>query len=63
MGLVTTLRIECHYAECCYTEYRDYLNVMLSAITLNVIMLAVVRLNDVMLSVVAPKVKMFKKSV
>ncbi len=41
--------IECYYAEC-----RDYLNVMLSAVMLNVIMLSVVRLNVVMLSVVAP---------
>jgi len=41
---------ECHYAEC-----RDYLNVMLSVVRLNVIMLIVVRLNVIMLSVVAPK--------
>ncbi len=44
MGLVMTLSIdiqrnskECHYAEC-----RDYLNVMLSVVRLNVIMLSVV---------------------
>ncbi len=44
MGLVTTLSIdiqhnskECHYAEC-----RDYLNVMLSVVRLNVIMLSAV---------------------
>jgi hypothetical protein len=41
--------IECHYAEC-----RDYLNVMLSVLMLNVIMLSVVRLNVAMLSVVEP---------
>jgi hypothetical protein len=42
MGLVTTLSIndiqpnsiECHYGEC-----RDYLNVMLSVVRLNVVML------------------------
>ncbi len=61
MGLVTTLSINdsidihhnsiaCHFDEC-----RDYLNVMLSVIMLNVGMLSVVRLNVVMLSVVAPK--------
>ncbi len=57
MGLVTTLSIEiqhysmkCHYAEC-----RDYLNVVLCIVMLNVVMLSVVRLNVVMLSVVAPK--------
>ncbi len=44
MGLVTTLSIdvklnsiECHYAEC-----RDYLNVMLSVVMLNVVRLSVV---------------------
>ncbi len=42
--------IECHYAEC-----RDYLNVMLSVIKLNVVMLSVIKLNIVMLNVVAPK--------
>ncbi len=41
--------IECHYAEC-----RDYLNVMLSVILLNVVMLSVVRLNVILLSVVGP---------
>jgi hypothetical protein len=41
--------IECHYAGC-----RDYLNVMLSGVVVNVVMLSVVRLNVVMLSVVAP---------
>jgi hypothetical protein len=46
--------IECHYAECCYAEYHDYLNVMLSVLTLNVFVLSFVRLNVVMLSVVAP---------
>ncbi len=52
MGLVETLsindtqhnRIDYHYAEC-----RDYLNV-----SLKVVMMNVVRLNAVMLSVVAP---------
>ncbi len=46
--------IECHYAEC-----RDYLNVMLSVVMLNVVMLwfvwlNVVILSGVRLSVVAP---------
>ncbi len=61
MGLVTTLSkdirhnsIECHYAEYRYAECHNYLNVMLSAILLNVVMLSVVRLNVVILSVVAP---------
>jgi hypothetical protein len=38
-----------HYAEC-----HDYLNVMLSAVMLNVDMLSVVMLNVVVLSVMAP---------
>ncbi len=50
MGLVTTLSIndtqhnrkEGHYAECRYAVCRDYLNVMLSVVRLNVIMLSVV---------------------
>ncbi len=46
---------ECHYVEC-----RNYLNVMLSVIMLNVIMLSVVRLNVVMLSVVAPERKFYR---
>jgi hypothetical protein len=41
--------IECRYAECCYAECRDYLNVMLRVVRPCVIML-----NVVMLSVVAP---------
>ena len=56
MGLVTTLSIdiqhnsiECHDAECCYDECRDYLNVMLSVIMLNVIMPSGIRLNAAML--------------
>ncbi len=60
MGLVTTLSIdiqhnsiECHYAEC-----RDYLNVMLNVVMLNVVMLNVVMLNIVMLSVVRQNVVM-----
>jgi len=54
MGLVTTLSITVKsaiYAECCYAECRDYLNVILSVVILNVIMLSVVRLNVIMLSV------------
>jgi hypothetical protein len=35
--------IECHYAEC-----RDYLNVMLSAVWLNVVMLSIVAPTDVL---------------
>jgi hypothetical protein len=55
--------IECHNAECCYAECRDYLNVMLSVVMLivvrlNVVMLSVVRLNVVMLSVVAPHISL-----
>jgi hypothetical protein len=38
---------QCHYAEC-----RDYLNVMLSVVMMNVVMLSVVMMNVVMLSVV-----------
>ncbi len=34
--------IECHYAECLYDECRDYLNVMVSVIMLNVVILSVV---------------------
>jgi len=45
--------IECHYAEC-----RDYLNVMLSVIMLNVVVLSVIRLNVVMLSVIRLNVVM-----
>ncbi len=37
-----------------YAECRDYLNVMLSVVMLNVIMLSVIMLNVVLLSVVAP---------
>ncbi len=44
---------ECHYAECHCAECRDYLNVMLSVVILNVIMLSIIRLNVIMLSVVA----------
>ncbi len=47
--------IECHYAEC-----RDYFNVMMSVIILNVVMLSVVRLNVVMLSVVESQCSTFK---
>jgi hypothetical protein len=46
--------IEYHYAECRYAECRDYLNVMLSVVVLNIVMLSVVVLNIVMLSVVTP---------
>jgi hypothetical protein len=42
--------IECHYTEC-----RDYLNDLLSVVTLNVVTLSVVMLNDVLLSVLAPE--------
>jgi len=45
MGLVTTLSIDIHinsieflYAECHYAQCRNYLNVMLSVVRLNVIM-------------------------
>ncbi len=53
-----TLSIECRYAKC-----RDYLNVILSFVMLNVITLSVVRLNvvmvsDVMLSVIMLSVVM-----
>jgi hypothetical protein len=41
--------IECHYAECCYAECHDYLNDMLSDVTLNVFVLSVVRLYFLML--------------
>jgi hypothetical protein len=51
-----THSIERHYAECRYAECRDYLNVLLSVITLNVIMLSVVALSGNMLSVVAPQI-------
>jgi hypothetical protein len=60
MCLVMTLSIgiqfnsiDCSHAECHYTECRNYLDVMLSVVTLNVIMLSVVRLNVVMLRVIA----------
>ncbi len=49
MGLVMTLSIdiqhnsiECHYAECLYADCHDFLNVMLSAIMLNVVRLSIV---------------------
>ncbi len=35
-------RIECHYVECRYSECCNYLYVMLSVITLNVVILSVV---------------------
>jgi len=56
MGLVKTLSIDIQHnsIECHYPECRDYLNVILSVVMLNVIMLSVDRLNVVMLSVVAP---------
>ncbi len=47
------MTIECHYAERCYAEYRDYINVKLSVIMPNVVML-----NVFMLSVIMPNVKM-----
>ncbi len=47
----------CSFAKCRYAECRDYLNVMLSAIRLNVVMLIIIRLNVVMLSVVALHLK------
>jgi hypothetical protein len=37
-----TLTIECRYAECHYAERCNYLNVMLSVNTLNVVILSVV---------------------
>jgi len=43
------LKIMALYRECCYADSRDYLNVILSIVTLGVVML-----NVVMLSVVAP---------
>ncbi len=49
-----TITIECRYAECHYAERCNYLNVMLSVNTLNVVMLSVNTLNVVILSVVAP---------
>ena len=39
----------CHYAECCYAEFR-----ILFINMLNVVMLIVVMLNAIMLSLVAP---------
>ena len=44
--------IECHYAECLYADCRDYLNVMLSVVRLNVVMMSVVMLSVVRLNVV-----------
>jgi hypothetical protein len=37
--------IECHYAKCYYTECRDYLNVILSVVRLNVVMLSAIAPN------------------
>jgi hypothetical protein len=55
MGLVTTLSIDFQFNSIeCHAECRDYLNVMLSVVMLNVIMLSAVSLNVVMLSVVVP---------
>ncbi len=48
------LGIESSYAEYRYAECRDYLNVILSVIMLNVIILSVVTLNVIMLRVVGP---------
>ncbi len=42
--------MEWHYVECHYAECRDYLNVTLRVIRLNVIMLCVDAANDVMVS-------------
>jgi hypothetical protein len=39
--------IERHHADCRYAECRDYLNVMLSVVMLNVIKLTVIMLNVV----------------
>jgi hypothetical protein len=36
------ISIECHYAEFRYAECRDYLNVILSVVMMNVVMLSVV---------------------
>jgi hypothetical protein len=46
--------VELYYAESRYAECRNYLNVMLSVIMLNVPMLSVIVLNIVMLSVMTP---------
>ncbi len=43
-----------YYAECCFDECRDYLNVRLSVVKLNVAIPNVVLLNVDKLSVVAP---------
>jgi hypothetical protein len=52
MGLVTTLGIdiqhnsfECHCAECRNAQCREYINVFLRVVILNVIMPSVIRLN------------------
>jgi hypothetical protein len=37
-----------------YVKCRDYLNVILSAVTLSIVMVSVIRLSVVMLSVMAP---------
>jgi hypothetical protein len=53
-----TFRIMCHYPECFCAECRDYLNVMLSIIILNVVMLSVIILNVGLLNVVMLSVVM-----
>jgi hypothetical protein len=73
MGLFVTLSIDDSQhkdtqdfsVECCYAEFSDYLNVMLSVIMLNagilsVAMISVLMLNVLMLSVVAPSEHVFK---
>jgi hypothetical protein len=54
------LSIDRHYAECCYVSCRDYLHVMLSAVTLSVVMLSVVMLSVIMLSVIMLSVVMLR---
>ncbi len=41
--------------KCCYAEFRDYLNAVLSVVMLNVLMV-----NVVMLNIVAPKEPLLK---
>ncbi len=69
MVLATTLSInihhngiECHYAECRYTERRDYLNVMLSVVRMNVFILSVVAPFFANITVVILIVRRFKNT-
>jgi hypothetical protein len=52
--IMTTLCIECYYADRHYAEGRDLLIAILNAVTLSVIMLSVIMLRVVILSVMAP---------